>query len=638
MHSDMIRNYPRFLCHASIALLAACAAIPSHAGTPTLLAARQTNLMIWNGLIDPPKDAKKAFEEAIAQMDAGRFGDAADACEDAVKAAPGSALPYTVRGTLALWLGAVRHAEDDFAKAKSLESEDPAALYGEALCAMAKGVDATDKLIALQGNPRLTPEQAGDIATALAYEYFIRHSTAKCREQMAKYPSSSPSRLELDAMAQAHTSPAAGITALTQFLTSASGVPQVVEDNGVRLRFALKPGSIEPCVLEPALQRMYIARLEQNLRKDHVPGENQSVSGQITIAAPPSAQRPQSVSLIVDDDVVAVTNHAPYAFQWDSRRVRNGAHRVRLAATVAGGGEMSLVQSQVIVNNRGDGSANDLDLTPEDRQRIENHAWSLLNVRPSRRVAESVLARLQTQLGDRQGAAAHTLTAIALEPVARSRGDVAEMLQRAARATKKSAYKPAVRHGNVNRKEVALTFDDGPNPLKTPALLDALALAKAPATFFVVGTRAETAPDLVRRMAREGHDVENHSYTHPNIAQCIPTTVESEILRNSIVVRSLTGRYPTFFRPPGGNASPTLSRLAAAYGVTLAFWNIDAISAEYAGSPDGLVDFVMRRVTPGSIVLMHNGIDTTTAAIPKLVAALRAKGYKIVTLRQITAE
>ena len=189
--------------------------------------------------------------------------------------------------------------------------------------------------------------------------------------------------------------------------------------------------------------------------------------------------------------------------------------------------------------------------------------------------------------------------------------------------------------GNAARKEIALTFDDGPNPLKTPALLDALDKAQAPATFFVVGSRAEQAPDILRRMAERGDEVENHSYTHPNMNLVIPSVAESEILRTCVLIRAMTGHQPHFFRPPGGNANEAVQHLARTYGLSLAYWTVDALHAEDVGSSRGLVDYVTSHVHSGSIVLLHNGTDVTTASVPALVAALRAQGYKLVTLSEI---
>jgi peptidoglycan/xylan/chitin deacetylase (PgdA/CDA1 family) len=183
---------------------------------------------------------------------------------------------------------------------------------------------------------------------------------------------------------------------------------------------------------------------------------------------------------------------------------------------------------------------------------------------------------------------------------------------------------------------VALTFDDGPND-KTGALLDALDRAHTPATFFVVGSRAELYPRVLARMRRRGDCVENHSYTHPNMAQSLPDVDEGEILRTSVVIRALTGRYPRFFRPPGGNENRALAALARAYGMALAFWSVDGLGAEDAGSPKAVASWVINKAHPGSIVLLHNGADATIKAIPEMVAGLRARGLHPVTLEQLVA-
>ncbi len=151
----------------------------------------------------------------------------------------------------------------------------------------------------------------------------------------------------------------------------------------------------------------------------------------------------------------------------------------------------------------------------------------------------------------------------------------------------------------------------------------------------MVGSRAEQAPDLLRRMTARGDEVENHSYTHPNMNLVIPSVAEEEMLRTSVLIQAMTGRQPRFFRPPGGNADGAVQRLARSYGLGLAYWTVDALHAEDVGSPSGLVQYVMQHVRPGAIVLLHNGPDVTAAAIPSLVAALRAHGYSLVTLSKI---
>ena len=141
----------------------------------------------------------------------------------------------------------------------------------------------------------------------------------------------------------------------------------------------------------------------------------------------------------------------------------------------------------------------------------------------------------------------------------------------------------------------------------------------------------------MRRIAERGDDIEDHSYTHPNMAQTAAPIAESEILRTTVVIRVLTRKQPRFFRPPGGQRNPVVYRLASQYGQKVALWTIDALNYEEAGSPQGLIEFIMKHMQPGAIVLMHNGMDSTIAAIPGLVAALHTKGYQLVTLSQMTS-
>ncbi|MDQ2687665.1 MAG: polysaccharide deacetylase family protein, partial [Armatimonadota bacterium] len=271
---------------------------------------------------------------------------------------------------------------------------------------------------------------------------------------------------------------------------------------------------------------------------------------------------------------------------------------------------------------------------------LEARVWSALRLRPSRKVAEWTLANLLDKQGDHASADAHRAVAAALDANYKDARRVARAVfggTAAALRAVSNAQPLGLTIGSTAHKQVALTFDDGPNPLKTPALLDALDKADALATFFVVGSRAEAAPELIQRMAARGDDVEDHSYTHPNMAQSPPAVAEAEILRTSIIIRALSGRQPRFFRPPGGNRDLVVYQLSRAYGQTVALWTVDALHYEEVGTPQSLISYVMAHVKPGCIVLMHNGMDTTTAAVPGLIAALRAKGYEPVTLTQLTS-
>ena len=121
--------------------------------------------------------------------------------------------------------------------------------------------------------------------------------------------------------------------------------------------------------------------------------------------------------------------------------------------------------------------------------------------------------------------------------------------------------------------EIALTFDDGPNPRCTPGLLDMLGERGVKATFFMLGNRAQTEPELVRRIAAEGHLIGNHSWSHPNLARTAATKVREELTRTSETLEQITGEKVKYFRPPFGARRPVVFRIARELGLRVVTWN-----------------------------------------------------------------
>lgn len=121
--------------------------------------------------------------------------------------------------------------------------------------------------------------------------------------------------------------------------------------------------------------------------------------------------------------------------------------------------------------------------------------------------------------------------------------------------------------------ELAITFDDGPNPAWTPQLLDVLERQNVKATFFLVGSYAQREPALVRRIVDEGHVIGNHSWSHPNLALTATTRVQEELRRTSVVLEEMTGGPVRYFRPPFGARRPGVLRAARQLGLTPVMWN-----------------------------------------------------------------
>ena len=194
-------------------------------------------------------------------------------------------------------------------------------------------------------------------------------------------------------------------------------------------------------------------------------------------------------------------------------------------------------------------------------------------------------------------------------------------------------------HGSRDRRVVALTFDDGPDPERTPALLDTLAELGVPATFFVVGERAENNPELVARIARDGHELGNHTWSHPYLPLKRSRSVAAELARTDAAIARATGIVPALARPPYGGRSPRNVRAFRRAGKQLVLWDVN--SFDWKGAPGAEVaQRIVDRARPGSIVLMHDGgrdHTSTLDAVRLAVPALRARGFELVTVSRALA-
>lgn len=184
-------------------------------------------------------------------------------------------------------------------------------------------------------------------------------------------------------------------------------------------------------------------------------------------------------------------------------------------------------------------------------------------------------------------------------------------------------------------RRVALTFDDGPDPQRTPAVLDLLARQGVRATFFVVGARAEAHPELVRRMVAEGHVVGNHSYTHSwrFPLRSLGRTVE-ELRRTGEVLHRITGRRPRLFRPPFGVTNPTIARAVRRLGLDPVGWSIRSLDT-MGQSPERVAARILRRLHPGAVILLHDRCAGSERLVGLLVEGLRSRGLEPVTLPEL---
>lgn len=196
------------------------------------------------------------------------------------------------------------------------------------------------------------------------------------------------------------------------------------------------------------------------------------------------------------------------------------------------------------------------------------------------------------------------------------------------------------RHGRGNAGAVALTFDDGPDPEHTPRVLDILGRHGVGATFFLIGERAARAPEVTRRIAAEGHDLGNHTWSHRSLWLCGPAETARQVHQGHDAVADTAGQAPRFFRPPWGMTNMALFPLLRRLATPSVLWSVQ---------PEGLravpaalqVARSLRRARPGAILDLHDADGVRGAgarlveALPALIEALRGRGHALVPLREL---
>lgn len=196
---------------------------------------------------------------------------------------------------------------------------------------------------------------------------------------------------------------------------------------------------------------------------------------------------------------------------------------------------------------------------------------------------------------------------------------------------------PKYTYNSVNIREpyIAITFDDGPSPELTPKLLDMLKERGIHATFYVVGTNAAAYPDILRRMVAEGHEIGNHSWSHPALTKVGAGGVQSQMEKTNAAIFAAVGANPKTMRPPYGATNATITkRLNEEFGMKVIIWSVDPLDWKYRNA-DRVANTIISQTHPGAIILAHDIHPTTVAAMPRTFDALLAKGYKFVTVSEL---
>jgi peptidoglycan/xylan/chitin deacetylase (PgdA/CDA1 family) len=188
--------------------------------------------------------------------------------------------------------------------------------------------------------------------------------------------------------------------------------------------------------------------------------------------------------------------------------------------------------------------------------------------------------------------------------------------------------------GHPDRREVALTFDDGPHPVSTRQILSILRAHRVKATFFVVGSAVRRFPDVAREIVADGHSLGNHTEHHVGLRACETAKVYTEISQCNAAIAAATGEETRLFRPPGGTYDRRVAGIAAVMGYTLVQWTANPGDYRYPGT-NMIAEHVIGRADNGAIVLLHDNALQTMQTLSAIIETLQADGYTFVTVDEM---
>ncbi len=185
---------------------------------------------------------------------------------------------------------------------------------------------------------------------------------------------------------------------------------------------------------------------------------------------------------------------------------------------------------------------------------------------------------------------------------------------------------------------VALTFDDGPSPTFTPQVLQTLEEHRVRATFFVVGMRVESFPDVVRAIANGGHELGNHTFSHP-LKQLNEAQFENELQRTHQIIQQVTGVTPKIYRPPGAYYNKTTLEVLKKHGYTMVLWSWWQNPKDYTNpGADVIAQRILAEPRNGDIIVLHDlggNRSQTVEALPTIIKGLQEKGFAFVTVSEL---
>jgi peptidoglycan-N-acetylglucosamine deacetylase len=189
----------------------------------------------------------------------------------------------------------------------------------------------------------------------------------------------------------------------------------------------------------------------------------------------------------------------------------------------------------------------------------------------------------------------------------------------------------------TDKKEIALTFDDGPKKNIHKKILVTLNFFQIKASFFYLGTQIYKHPDLVLKASTYGHTLGNHSYSHTDVTTLKKKGIQKEISESQKVFYDVLGEYPQYFRAPYGSIKKSQLKWFRPYFKKIVKWNIDPRDWSETVTDQEILNYIAENVTPGSIILLHEN-KKTLKVLPQIIIMLKKKGYTFVTIAEALDE
>jgi peptidoglycan-N-acetylglucosamine deacetylase len=231
----------------------------------------------------------------------------------------------------------------------------------------------------------------------------------------------------------------------------------------------------------------------------------------------------------------------------------------------------------------------------------------------------------------------HALARSVLSPPGQTTAPALAQETQGIRQARAQQFTQPLWHGNTHLPEIALTFDDGPQPFFTPQILAVLQRFGVKATFFCIGRQVAIYPDLVRQESADGDLVEDHTWSHPNLNGLNAAAVYQQLATGEQAIEQATGTPPAFLRPPYGSFTFTVLTQAVRLRLSVVLWNVDPRDWSRPGTST-IVARVLSATTDGSIILLHDGggnRSQTLAALPAIIGTLQERGFRFVTIQQM---